>query len=54
MILGSCLKRDLIPDSLQNPVAVMFVVAAFTGAHLLQSESGIQWFTDEVVVKKPG
>lgn len=41
MILGLCLKRDLIPDSLQNPVAVMFVVAVFTGAHLLQSKSGL-------------
>lgn len=41
LILGLCLKRDLIPDSLQNPVAVMFVVAVFTGANLLQSESGL-------------
>src|SRR3569832_408246 len=41
LTLGLCLKRDLIPDSLQNPVAVMFVVAVFTGANLLQSESGL-------------
>ena len=40
-ILGFCMKRDYIPDYLHNPVAVMFVVAAFTGANLLQSESGL-------------
>ncbi len=39
--LGFCMKRELIPDYLQNPVAVMFVVAVFTGANLLQSESGL-------------
>ena len=41
LILGLCLKRDLIPDYLQNPVAVMFVVGVFTGANLLQSEAGL-------------
>lgn len=41
LALGFCLKRDLIPDYLQNPVAILFVVAAFTGANLLQSESGL-------------
>lgn len=41
LILGVCMKRDYIPDYLHNPVAVMFVVAAFTGANLLQSESGL-------------
>src|SRR3569832_2635081 len=45
LTLGLCLKRDLIPDSLQNPVAVMFVVAVFTGANLLRSESGLQAVT---------
>lgn len=40
-ILGFSLKRDLIPDSLQNPVTIMFVVGAYTGANLLQSESGL-------------
>ncbi len=40
-ILGLCLKRDWIPDFLQNPVAVMLVVAVFTGANLLQPESGL-------------
>jgi NhaP-type Na+/H+ or K+/H+ antiporter len=38
LVLGFSMKRDLIPDYLQNPVAVMFVVAVFTGANLLQSE----------------
>lgn len=41
VILGFCMKRDYIPDFLHNPVAVMFVVAVFTGANLLQSESGL-------------
>jgi NhaP-type Na+/H+ or K+/H+ antiporter len=41
LVLGFSMKRDLIPDYLQNPVAVMFVVAVFTGANLLQSESGL-------------
>jgi NhaP-type Na+/H+ or K+/H+ antiporter len=41
LILGVCMKRDWIPDSLQNPVAVMFVVGVFTGANVLQSESGL-------------
>jgi NhaP-type Na+/H+ or K+/H+ antiporter len=40
-VLGMCMKRDLIPDYLQSPVAVMFVVGVFTGANLLQSESGL-------------
>lgn len=41
LILGFCMKRDYIPDYLHSPVAVMFVVASFTGANLLQSESGL-------------
>ena len=41
LILGFCMKRDYIPDYLHNPVAVMFVVAVFTGSNLLQSESGL-------------
>lgn len=41
LVMGFCMKRDLIPDQLQNPVAVMFVVGVFTGANLLQSESGL-------------
>jgi NhaP-type Na+/H+ or K+/H+ antiporter len=35
------IKRDLVPDFLQNPVALMMVVASFTAANLLQSESGL-------------
>ncbi len=41
VVLGFCMKRDYIPDYLHNPVAVMFVVGVFTGANLLQSESGL-------------
>lgn len=40
-VLRFGLKRDLIPDYLQNPVSILFVVAAFTGANLLQSEAGL-------------
>jgi NhaP-type Na+/H+ or K+/H+ antiporter len=40
-VMAFCMKRDLIPDYLQSPVAVMFVVGVFTGANLLQSESGL-------------
>ncbi len=36
-----CLKHELVPDYLQNPVAVMFVVGIFTGANALQPESGL-------------
>lgn len=35
------IKYDLVPDFLQNPVAVMMVVASFTGSNLLQTESGL-------------
>lgn len=35
------LRREWIPDFLQNPVALMFVVAVFTGANLLQTEAGL-------------
>ena len=41
LVLGFCMKRNYIPDYLHNPVAVMFVVAVFTGANILQSESGL-------------
>ena len=43
--LGICMKRDYIPDYLHNSVAVMFVVAAFTGANILQPESGLMAVT---------
>ncbi len=35
------LRREWVPDFLQNPVALMFVVAVFTGANLLQTEAGL-------------
>ncbi|CAH1385451.1 cation:proton antiporter [Candidatus Nitrotoga sp. M5] len=41
LILGFCMKRNYIPDYLHNPVALMFVIASFTGANIFQSESGL-------------
>ncbi|MGA7180983.1 MAG: cation:proton antiporter [Thiobacillaceae bacterium] len=35
------LKKDWVPDFLQNPVTLMLVVAIFTAANLLQHESGL-------------
>jgi NhaP-type Na+/H+ or K+/H+ antiporter len=35
------LRRHWVPDFLQNPVFVMAVVAAYTAANLLQTESGL-------------
>jgi NhaP-type Na+/H+ or K+/H+ antiporter len=35
------LKKFWIPDYLQNPMALMFVVAAFAGADILQHEAGL-------------
>jgi len=35
------LRRYLIPDFLQNPVALMFVVAVFYASNLVQGESGL-------------
>ncbi len=35
------MRRGWVPDFLQNPVALMFVVAVFTGANLLQTEAGL-------------
>lgn len=35
------IKHDQIPDFLQNPVALMLVVAIFTASNLLQTESGL-------------
>jgi NhaP-type Na+/H+ or K+/H+ antiporter len=35
------LRRFLIPDHLQNGVSIMVVLLAFTGANLLQEESGL-------------
>ncbi len=39
--LGWLLRRHAIPDYLESPVALMFVVAGFTGANLVQPESGL-------------
>lgn len=35
------LRRYWIPDNLQNPVTLMFVLAVFTGSNILQHESGL-------------
>jgi NhaP-type Na+/H+ or K+/H+ antiporter len=35
------IKRDWVPDFLQNPVALMFVVAVYVVSNVLQSESGL-------------
>lgn len=35
------LRKAWIPDALQNPVTLMFVVAVFMAAHALQHESGL-------------
>ena len=40
-LLTLLIWRYWIPDFLQNPVSLMLVVAAFTGANLLQPESGL-------------
>jgi NhaP-type Na+/H+ or K+/H+ antiporter len=40
-IIVEALKRDLIPDFLQNPMVLMFVVAAFALSNELQAESGL-------------
>jgi hypothetical protein len=34
-------RRFLVPDHLQNPITVAFVLAAFTASNLLQAESGL-------------
>ncbi|MCA9521021.1 MAG: sodium:proton antiporter [Myxococcales bacterium] len=39
--LGYALRRYLVPDMLQNPFALMLVVALFAVSNLLQSESGL-------------
>lgn len=35
------MRRQWIPDYLQSPVALMLVIASFTGANLLEAESGL-------------
>lgn len=39
--LAWLLRRHLLPDHLQNPITLMFVVAAFTASNLIQHESGL-------------
>jgi NhaP-type Na+/H+ or K+/H+ antiporter len=41
LVLGFLLKRYLVPDSLQNPVALLLVVAIFVISGQLQHESGL-------------
>lgn len=41
LVMVGLLKRGWIPDYLQNPVTLMWVVAVFVAAHLLQHESGL-------------
>ncbi len=40
-VLVWCLRRFWIPDYLQNPVTLMFVVAALTASNALHHESGL-------------
>jgi NhaP-type Na+/H+ or K+/H+ antiporter len=40
-LLVFVLRRFWVPDHLQSPVTMMFVVAAFQGSNLLQHESGL-------------
>ncbi len=35
------IKKQLIPDFLQNPAALTFVIAVFTASNLVQAESGL-------------
>lgn len=39
--LRELMTRFLIPDSLQNPVSLMLVVATFTASNMVQAESGL-------------
>ncbi len=39
--LSELIRRYWIPDSLQNPVSLMLVIAAFTLSNLVQHESGL-------------
>ncbi len=41
LVLGLLLRRHAIPDHLQNPVTLMFVVATFTVSNLIQHECGL-------------
>ncbi len=54
--LGWLLRRHTIPDHLQNPVTLMFVVAAFTASNLIQHECGLVAVTvmGVVLANQPG
>jgi len=56
MLLGWLLRRHEIPDHLENPVTLMFVVAAFTAANLIQLECGLVAVTvmGVVLANQPG
>lgn len=41
LFIGTLLLRHWVPDYLQNPFALAVVMAVFTGANLLQAESGL-------------
>ncbi|MBN1845013.1 MAG: sodium:proton antiporter [Sedimentisphaerales bacterium] len=41
VILLWAIRRHLLPDLLQNSIVLMFVLACFVGANVLQSESGL-------------
>lgn len=41
LIVGWLLRRHELPDHLQSPVTLMFVIAGFTLSNLLQPESGL-------------
>jgi NhaP-type Na+/H+ or K+/H+ antiporter len=40
-IIARLIKRDLIPDFLQNPASLTMVVLIFTASNLIQQESGL-------------
>ncbi|MEM9373941.1 MAG: sodium:proton antiporter [Planctomycetota bacterium] len=41
IVLRELMTRFLVPDSLQNPVSLMLVVATFTASNQVQAESGL-------------
>lgn len=40
-VMGWLLRRHELPDHLQSPVTMMFVIVAFTASNLVQHESGL-------------
>lgn len=41
LLVGWLLKRHALPDHLQSPITLMFVILAFTFSNMLQHESGL-------------